>query len=180
MTPQNSKLVLDAKALEAVIADLARSVTASEKQGGEYLFVGIHTRGIPLAHRLAKRLGRPDVKIGMLDINLYRDDLSKVADMPVVKQTSIPHDLEGSRILLIDDVLFTGRTVRSALDALIDLGRPRRIELLALVDRGGRELPIQADFCGKTCDVAMNEVVKVKFIETDGVDEVVIAPLSGI
>ena len=177
MPTQASKLVLDAKALEKTIAGLSGELVASEKRDGEFILVGIQTRGIPLAQRLAKGLNRRDVKIGRLDINLYRDDLSKVADMPVVKETSIPFDLEGARILLVDDVLFTGRTVRSALDAIFDLGRPRRIELLALVDRGGRELPIQADFCGKSCDVAVDEVVKVKFLETDGVDEVVIAKL---
>lgn len=174
MTVTGSQLILDKAALEKTLGELARQIEQSEKRGGEYLLVGIHTRGIPLARRLAALLSRKGGNLGILDINLYRDDLSQVADMPVVRETSIPGGVDGKRILLVDDVLFTGRTVRSAMDALFDLGRPRKIELLVLVDRGGRELPIQADFCGKTCDVGPGELVKVRFVETDEVDEVVI------
>ncbi len=178
MPSENSKLVLDAKALSQNLEALAKQLAESEKRSGPYLLMGIQTRGVPLAQRLAALMPRKPQEIGILDINLYRDDLSTVSDMPIVRQTIIPGPIDGARILLIDDVLFTGRTVRSAMDALMDLGRPKRIELLALIDRGGRELPIQADFCGKTCDVRTDEVVKVRLTETDGVDEVVIAKLK--
>lgn len=174
MATNDPKKVLDKNGVQETVLHLAQQVEQSEQRGGEYLLVGIHTRGIPLARRLATLMSRKDVKMGILDINLYRDDLSKVSDMPVVRETSIPCAIDGTRILLVDDVLFTGRTVRSAMDALFDLGRPQKIELLVLIDRGGRELPIQADFCGKTCDVGVDEVVKVQFVETDGIDEVVI------
>jgi pyrimidine operon attenuation protein/uracil phosphoribosyltransferase len=105
-----------------------------------------------------------------LDINLYRDDLATAREMPVLRETHIPFDLQGKPILLIDDVLFTGRTIRSALDALIDLGRPKRIQLLVIVDRGGRELPIQADFCGQRMEVGPKDNVKVRLKEVDGYD----------
>jgi len=171
------RLILDQAGLQKTLQALARAIEQSEKDGGSYHLVGIHTRGVPIARRLVALLKRDPKDIGMLDINLYRDDLSTVADMPVVKQTSLPFSLNGTRVLLIDDVLYTGRTTRAALDALTDLGRPRKIELLALTDRGGRELPIQADFCGETLKVADDEVVKVRLQEIDGVDEVVVAPL---
>jgi len=168
------KQVLDKKQLDKTLQELAEKVSASEKREGPFAWVGIHTRGIVLAHRLAALLKKDPSKIGTLDINLYRDDLSTVAEMPIVRSTQIPFSIDGERILLVDDGLFTGRTIRSALDALIDLGRPKKIELLVLVDRGGRELPIQADYCGKTSDVKTDEVVEVRFVETDKVDEVVI------
>lgn len=176
MSEKKEKLLLDAPQLETVLKRLASQIAERQEGEGAYALVGIHTRGVPLARRLAAHLKTPS-PIGILDINLYRDDLSTVADMPVVKETKMPFPVDGARVLLIDDVLYTGRTVRAALDALFDLGRPRKVELLALVDRGGREIPIQADICGKTLAVPEGEVVKVRFIETDGVDEVVIAKL---
>jgi pyrimidine operon attenuation protein/uracil phosphoribosyltransferase len=176
MNKEKEKLLLDAAQLENVLRRLASQIAERQDGEGAYALVGIHTRGVPLAQRLAAHLKTP-APIGVLDINLYRDDLSTVADMPVVKETKMPFSVDGARILLIDDVLYTGRTVRAALDALFDLGRPRKVELLALVDRGGREIPIQADICGKTLEVPEGEVVKVRFAETDGVDEVVVAKL---
>ncbi len=177
MTTGKEKVVLNSSDLQRTVKGLVEKIAESEKQGGEYLMVGIHTRGVPLARRLAQLLGPRRFEIGNLDINLYRDDLSTVADMPVVRHTFIPHLVDKARILLVDDVLFTGRTVRSAMDAIMDLGRPQKIELLALIDRGGRELPIEANFTGKVCEVGPAEVVKVRFVETDGVDEVVILKL---
>lgn len=168
------KEILNDKGLEKLIKEMAKDVSAKEKISGPFFLVGIHTRGIPLAERLADYLGRKGDKIGTLDINLYRDDLSRGSDLPVVRETRIPFPLDGSRILLVDDVLFTGRTIRSALDALMDLGRPKKIELSALIDRGGRELPIQADYVGKVLKVASEENVRVRLKETDGVDQVVI------
>ena len=176
MAKNEEKILMDQAQLEAVLRRLASQV--AERQGeGAYRIVGIHTRGVPLARRLAVLL-KIEGPIGILDINLYRDDLSEVADMPVIKETSLPFSIDGSRVLLVDDVLYTGRTVRAALDALFDLGRPKKVELLSLVDRGGREIPLQADLCGKTLSVPDDEVVKVRFQETDGKDEVVIAKLD--
>ena len=177
MTEKKEKLLYDAAQLENVLRRLASQIAERQDGGQNYSLVGIHTRGVPLAQRLAALLKTP-IPLGILDINLYRDDLSTVADMPVVKLTKLSFPVDGARILLVDDVLYTGRTVRAALDALFDLGRPRRVELLALVDRGGREIPIQADICGKTLEVPEGEVVKVRFKETDGIDEVVIAKLT--
>lgn len=166
------KLLLDQSGIEKILKDLAKQVRETEKGGEPYSLVGIHTRGIPLARRMAVLLNKDQAMIGTLDINLYRDDLSTVADMPVVRETFLPFAVEKARILLVDDVLFTGRTIRSALDALIDLGRPQEIKLLVLVDRGGREFPIQADFCGKIVEAKPGNIVKVRLKETDGVDEV--------
>ncbi len=176
MAKDSEKLLMDEAQLEATVARLASQIAERQESDGPYRLIGIHTRGVPLAQRLAAKL-KGAGPIGILDINLYRDDLSAVADMPVVKETVLPFPIDGARILLVDDVLYTGRTVRAALDALFDLGRPKRIELLALVDRGGREIPLQADFCGKSLAVPEGEVVKVRFRETDGKDEVVVAKL---
>jgi pyrimidine operon attenuation protein/uracil phosphoribosyltransferase len=137
--------------------------------------VGIQTRGVPLARRLAERLERlagRAVRTGVLDINLYRDDLSRIAYHPVLRKTEIPFELDGIEVVLVDDVLYTGRTVRAALDALMDLGRPERIRLAVLVDRGRRELPIRADFVGKNVPTSESEIVEVRLEETDGSDEV--------
>jgi len=144
--------------------------------------VGVQTRGVPLARRLAERLGAIEDKappVGVLDINLYRDDLSRIADHPILRRTEIPYDIDDAVVILVDDVLFTGRTVRAALDALMDLGRPRQIQLAVLVDRGHRELPVRADFVGKNLPTAETERVDVRLTETDGEDEVVIVKVEG-
>lgn len=160
----------DSQGVAGLLDQLAEQVKQAEEASGPFHFIGIHTRGIPLAKRLMERLGRDLKGLGTLDINLYRDDLSQAHAMPVVKETKIPFSLEGAKILLVDDVLYTGRTIRSALDALMDLGRPSQIALLVLVDRGGRELPIQADFCGQKVDVKAGDNVKVRLEEIDGKD----------
>lgn len=167
-----SKVILEAKELAALYARLASEIKEREVSSEPYHLVGIHTRGIPIAQRLAKLLGRTPEEIGTLDINLYRDDLSQASELPVVKETKLPFAIDGARILLIDDVLYTGRTIRSALDALTDLGRPKAIALLVLIDRGERELPIQPDFCGKNVNVQPSENVKVRLVETDGIDRI--------
>ncbi len=172
MGANQTKQVLSSEEFSSILQGLAQQISQQEKQGEKYSIVGIHTRGVPLAQRLMELLKKDPQKLGILDINLYRDDLSTVAAMPVVKQTKIPFDVEHARILLVDDVLFTGRTIRSALDALNDLGRPHKIELAVLIDRGGRELPIQADFVGKRLEVGLDQIVDVKLVEVDGVDEV--------
>jgi pyrimidine operon attenuation protein/uracil phosphoribosyltransferase len=143
----------------------------------ELALVGIRTRGVPIAKRLAHQLSdisKIDVPTGALDITLYRDDLMRhvVGPQPVIKRTEIPFSIDDKRILLVDDVLYTGRTIRAALDALIDFGRPRSIQLVVLVDRGHRELPIKADYVGKNLPTSLSQSVQVHLTEIDGRDEV--------
>lgn len=141
------------------------------------VLVGIHTRGVPLARRLAQFIEGIEgvtVPVGELDITLYRDDLSSVAEQPQVNRTSVPVDIAGKSVVLVDDVLFTGRTARAALDAVMDLGRPQRVQLAVLVDRGHRELPIRADYVGKNLPTSNREIVAVRLQETDGDERVVI------
>jgi pyrimidine operon attenuation protein/uracil phosphoribosyltransferase len=151
-----------------------------EKQAGTdgLVLIGIQRRGVPLAHRIAESIREHEdvtVPVGALDITFYRDDLSLVAQQPVVKGTAIPFDLNGATVVLVDDVLYTGRTIRSAMDALIDFGRPQAIRLAVLVDRGHRELPIRADHVGKNVPTSREELVRVQLEETDGEDAVEIA-----
>ena len=148
-----------------------------EKQAGPdgLLLVGIQRRGVPLARRIADSIDEHEnvrIPVGALDITFYRDDLSLVAQQPVVKGTDLPFDLNGSTVVLVDDVLYTGRTIRAAMDALIDFGRPRAIRLAVLVDRGHRELPIRADHVGKNVPTSREEVVRVHLAEIDGEDGV--------
>ncbi|MDY6908015.1 MAG: bifunctional pyr operon transcriptional regulator/uracil phosphoribosyltransferase PyrR [Chloroflexota bacterium] len=141
------------------------------------VFVGMHTRGVPLAGRLAayiKGFEYADVPVGILDISLYRDDLPSAGLRPTLRPTDVPTDIAGKVVVLVDDVLFTGRSIRAAMDALIDMGRPRSIQLAVLVDRGHRELPIRADYVGKNVPTAIQEEVVVRLKETDGRDEVAI------
>lgn len=148
-----------------------------EKQAGTdgLLLIGIQRRGVPLARRIAASIAEHegvDVPVGALDITFYRDDLSMVAQQPVVKGTELPVGIDGRTIILVDDVLYTGRTIRAAMDALVDFGRPQAIRLAVLVDRGHRELPIRADHVGKNVPTSREELVKVRLEETDGTDEV--------
>ena len=169
--------VLDAASIDRSLTRIAHEILERNKGLRTIGLVGVQTRGVPLARRLAARLGAIEgvaPPVGVLDINLYRDDLSRIADHPILKRTEIPYDLDDAVVILVDDVLFTGRTVRAALDALMDLGRPRQIQLAVLVDRGHRELPVRADFVGKNLPTAETERVDVLLTETDGEDEVVI------
>jgi pyrimidine operon attenuation protein/uracil phosphoribosyltransferase len=155
-----------------------------EKQAGTQALalVGIQRRGVPLARRIADAIEDHEgvrVSVGALDITFYRDDLSLIAQQPVVKGTDLPFDLNGMTVVLVDDVLYTGRTVRSAMDALIDFGRPRAIRLAVLIDRGHRELPIRADHVGKNVPTSKEEIVHVHVAEFDGSDEVTIARRVG-
>jgi pyrimidine operon attenuation protein/uracil phosphoribosyltransferase len=150
-----------------------------EKQAGTsgLVLVGIQRRGVPLAHRIAQAIREHEgveVPVGALDITFYRDDLSLVAQQPLVKGTDLPFDLNEVTIVLVDDVLYTGRTIRAAMDALVDFGRPRAIRLAVLVDRGHRELPIRADHVGKNVPTSREEIVRVHLAEVDGDDGVTI------
>ena len=161
--------------MDAVIKSMAKQII--DDNLGEVALAGIRTRGVPLADWLAKRIiafSKKSIKVGAIDINLYRDDLSEVGSQPIVHRTEIPFKIDGTGIILVDDVLYTGRTIRSALDALIDFGRPKFIKLAVLVDRGWRELPIQADYVGKTIKTKADEVIKVMLKGTDGKNEVIL------
>ncbi|HLT58829.1 MAG TPA: bifunctional pyr operon transcriptional regulator/uracil phosphoribosyltransferase PyrR [Limnochordales bacterium] len=175
--------VMDAAALRRALTRIAHEVLERNAGTEKLGIVGIHTRGVPLARRLAEQIRQIEgvrVPVGVLDITLYRDDLTTIAHQPIVRRTDIPYDITGRTIVLVDDVLYTGRTARAALDALIDLGRPGRIQLAVLVDRGHRELPIRADFVGKNLPTSRQEVVSVRLLEIDGRDEVVIqVPADG-
>jgi pyrimidine operon attenuation protein / uracil phosphoribosyltransferase len=153
-----------------------------EKQAGAdgLVLIGIQRRGVPLARRIAAAIAeneRQDILVGALDITFYRDDLSLIAQQPVVKGTDLPFDLNGRTVVLVDDVLYTGRTIRAAMDALVDFGRPQAIRLAVLVDRGHRELPIRADHVGKNVPTSREEIVRVHLEETDGEDGVEIERL---
>ena len=161
--------------MSRVIARMAREVVEAAGGVEGFALVGIRTRGVPLARRLALEIEKHEgvrVPVGLLDITLYRDDLTTVASSPVLKRTDISFPVETKTIVLCDDVLYTGRTVRAAIDAILDFGRPRRIVLAVLVDRGRRELPIEAQLVGKQIATSATEVVSVTFKETDGEDDV--------
>ena len=176
-------LVMEADGIRRALVRIAHEVVERNRGAGDVALVGIRRRGVPLAQRLAHSLleitGR-DVPTGALDITLYRDDLMRqaVGPQPLLRRTEIPFSIDDRRILLVDDVLYTGRTVRAALDALIDFGRPRSIQLVVLVDRGHRELPIKADYVGKNVPTAARQSVQVKLAEEDGVDEVAIEDVA--
>ena len=174
-TAQPKAVILDSHEVRRATTRIAHEIIERNKGAEGLALIGVHTRGIPLAARLAAKLSElegVEVPTGSLDITLYRDDLSEVARQPIIRETQVPFDLAQRRVILVDDVLFTGRTVRAALDALIDIGRPTGIQLAVLVDRGHRELPIRADYVGKNLPTAQDEVVKVKLQETDGTDSV--------
>lgn len=167
--------LMDAQAMRRATARLTQEIV--ESQGGTegFVLIGIRTRGVPMARRLASELERREgarVPVGVLDITLYRDDFTTIASSPVLKRTEISFPVEGKTVILCDDVLYTGRTVRAAIDAVLDFGRPRKILLCVLVDRGQREFPIEAQFVGKRVATSSSEIVEVTFRETDGEDDV--------
>ncbi|RFU63201.1 bifunctional pyr operon transcriptional regulator/uracil phosphoribosyltransferase PyrR [Peribacillus saganii] len=170
-------VVLDEQAIRRALTRIAHEIIEKNKGIDNCVIVGIKTRGIFLANRLAKRIEQIEgkkVEVGELDITLYRDDLSmKTTDGdPLVKGSDIPADITNKKVILVDDVLFTGRTVRAALDALVDIGRPAHIQLAVLVDRGHRELPIRADYVGKNVPTSLHEKISVSLIEIDSEDQV--------
>ncbi len=168
--------IMDATQIDRALSRIAHEIV--ERNGPEGVaLIGIRTRGVPLARRLADKIGEfegVEVPVGTVDVTLYRDDLSQIAPNPVVQATELPFRLEDTNVVLVDDVLFTGRTVRAAMDALMDYGRPRSIQLAVLVDRGHRELPLRADYVGKNVPTSRREVIKVQCADTDGEDKVTI------
>jgi pyrimidine operon attenuation protein/uracil phosphoribosyltransferase len=169
------RVVLDAEAIRRAIVRIAHEVLERNKGTEDLALIGVRSRGVHLADRLVREIRSiegVELPRGIVDITLYRDDLSHSSQWPEVKGTEIPFDVDGRRIVLVDDVLYTGRTVRAAMDALMDFGRPQSIQLAVLVDRGHRELPIRADYVGKNIPTARTEEVRVKLVECDGVDRV--------
>jgi pyrimidine operon attenuation protein/uracil phosphoribosyltransferase len=178
----SEKIVMTAEDIRRTIARIAHEIIEHNKDIDHLLLVGLHTRGVPLAKRLAKNIelyekSRP--VLGSLDFSLYRDDIDNSA-VKKVQRTDVPTDINNKSVVLVDDVLYTGRSVRAALDALIDLGRPRSIQLAVLIDRGHREMPIRADYVGKNIPSARHEEIQVRLKETDGRDEVTIVNLNGV
>jgi len=169
--------LMDAERLSRALARIAHQIVERRRDAEGLVLVGVRTRGVPLARRLARLVaeaGAPPPPVGALDITLYRDDLTTVAPQPVLRGTEIPGSIDGRTVVLVDDVLYTGRTVRAALDEIIDFGRPARIKLAVLVDRGHRELPICPDYVGQTITTTRDESVQVLLQEDDGADRVLL------
>jgi pyrimidine operon attenuation protein/uracil phosphoribosyltransferase len=167
--------ILDAVGIERILKRMACEILEVHKQTGQLALIGIHTRGVHLAQRLRdhiKAFEGVEIPAGEIDITLYRDDWTQLSAQPVVKTTDIPFSVEGKQIVLVDDVLFTGRTIRAALDALMDFGRAARVELAVLIDRGHRELPIQANYTGQTVETRHSQMINVMLTESDGEDRV--------
>jgi len=169
------KIIMTSGDIRRTLARIAHEIIERNRSTDSLILVGVHTRGVPLARRLADNIGEFEgspIPVGALDIYRYRDDLAAVELETVAPRTDIPASVDGKSIVLVDDVLYTGRSVRAAMDALIDLGRPKSIQLAVLIDRGHRELPIRADYVGKNMPSSRHEEIQVRLIETDGIDEV--------
>jgi pyrimidine operon attenuation protein/uracil phosphoribosyltransferase len=179
MTGVDRAQIMDSDDIRRAVTRIAHEIVEKNHGTQDVVLVGVRKRGLPLARRIADNIEKVEgvlVPTGALDITLYRDDLQlrTISQQPIVRPTEIPFDIDGKLVVLIDDVLYTGRTVRAALDELVDFGRPKAIQLAVLVDRGHRELPIRADFVGKNVPTSGREAVQVKLSEEDGVDEVII------
>lgn len=170
-------VLMDANGIRRALTRISHEILEKNKGMEHIVLVGIRTRGVPIAERIAKNIETIEGKrppVGILDITLYRDDLSTLSYQPIVHPTELPVDITGRHVVLVDDVLYTGRTIRAALDALIDMGRPKSIQLAVLIDRGHRELPIRADYVGKNVPTSSHELVSVQLGVTDGLEKVVI------
>ncbi|HBT19909.1 MAG TPA: bifunctional pyr operon transcriptional regulator/uracil phosphoribosyltransferase PyrR [Peptococcaceae bacterium] len=169
--------IMDAEKIKRTLGRMTHEILELNKGADNLALIGIRRRGVPLAERIAelmKKIEGVHVPIGILDITLYRDDLTLLSHKPILHKTEVPFPIDNKKLVLVDDVLFTGRTVRAAMDALMDLGRPKVIQLAVLVDRGHRELPIHADFVGEKVPTSKKEIVSVRLVEVDGVDRVTI------
>ncbi len=174
-----SKLFLDAAEIQRSLTRISHEILERNPDARNLALIGVRTRGVFIAERIRAKIAEIrtlDIPLGILDITFYRDDLSRIGIHPQIKETSIPFDLNDRTVVLVDDVLFTGRTVRAALNAINDFGRPRAVQLAVLVDRGHRELPIKADFVGKNIPTSRHEKVLIHLTETDGRDEALISP----
>jgi len=178
-----NRIILNPEDIRRTLGRMAHEIIEHNRDLARIVMIGMRTRGVPIANRLAENIQAYEgktVPVGVLDFSLYRDDLGAREIQPVVKSTSIPVSIDDRTVILVDDVLFTGRSTRAAMDALIDMGRPRAIKLAVLVDRGHRQLPIRPDYVGKNIPSSYEEDVQVKLIETDGIDEVSIRPANKI
>lgn len=167
--------IMNEKNIEHTLRRMALEIVESNEGLENVCLLGIKSRGVPMAERLARFLNEIEnikVPVGIVDISLYRDDLTLIAESPIMKGTSIDFEVKNKTVVLVDDVLFTGRTVRAAIAAILDQGRPRKIELAVLIDRGHHEMPVKADYLGKFVPTSANEVIKVSFLETDSEDKV--------
>ena len=182
MTTQiKKKTIMDEDAMRRALVRISHEIVERNKGVDKVALIGIRTRGVPLARRIAAEIEKIEgvqVPLGSLDITMYRDDLSTLGYNPVMKETDVDFDINGKPIVIVDDVLFTGRTIRCALDALIDIGRPRAIQLAVMVDRGHKELPIRADYVGKNVPTSASESVDVTIRELDGCDEVTLSDVT--
>ncbi len=177
----SKKIIMTPEDIRRTLARIAHETIERNRTIEHLILVGMRTRGVPLAKRLAANIEDFEglkIPVGALDITPYRDDLASLNRQPLVKRTDIPVNIDGKSIVLVDDVLYTGRSTRAAMDALIDLGRPRLIQLAVLVDRGHRELPIRADYVGKNIPSSRDEEIRVRLVETDGIDEVTIISVA--
>ncbi len=168
---KEKKVIIDSVTLSRALVRMSHEIIEKNRGVDDLVLIGIKTRGVPMAKRIAenvKRIEGSDIKIGSVDITLYRDDLSEIGEAAALNGTEIDFDIRNKNVILCDDVLFTGRTVRAAIDALLPFGRPRSIQLAVIIDRGHRELPIRADYVGKNIPTSLNETIAVKFEETDG------------
>ncbi|HHZ14364.1 MAG: bifunctional pyr operon transcriptional regulator/uracil phosphoribosyltransferase PyrR [Caldicoprobacterales bacterium] len=173
--------IMDGAGINRALTRIAHEIIERNKGVQGVVLVGIQRRGVPLAFRLAEKIKEyegVEIPVGILDITLYRDDLSTLAEHPVINSTDIPFDINRKIVVMVDDVLYTGRTARAAMDALIDLGRPTSIQLAVLIDRGHRELPIRADYVGKNLPTSRSEIVNVQVMEVDKVNKVTIAEIT--
>jgi len=173
----SESIVMQEEDIRRALNRMAHEIVERNRGSHGLIFLGMHTRGVPLAMRLASKIQEfegQEVPMGTLDISLYRDDLSYTHLRPVVQNTEMPADITGKKVVLVDDVLFTGRSIRAAMDAVVDFGRPQTVQLAVLVDRGHRELPIRADYVGKNLPTAHHEDIQVRLKEVDGRDEVAI------
>jgi pyrimidine operon attenuation protein/uracil phosphoribosyltransferase len=177
MPTREKAQLMSASEIDRTMVRLAHEVLEKSGDIGDLAFIGIRRRGVPMAQRLARKIesleGRK-IPVGILDITLYRDDLSAIGEKPVVTSTEIDFPVEGKDVVLMDDVLYTGRTIRAALDALFERGRPARVQLLVLIDRGHRELPIEAQYVGRHVPTSSREIIEVKFHEIDGLEKVLL------
>ncbi len=177
MENSGSNIIMDKNDVDRTLTRIAHEIWERNRGSENIAFIGIRKRGVTIAERISEKLKKlegAEIPVGALDINLYRDDLSEIASQPILKQTEIPFSIKDQKIILCDDVLYTGRTVRAALDALIDLGRPKAIRLAVLIDRGFRQLPIQPNYVGKSVTAEKGEVFEVFLEEDDGRDEVLL------
>lgn len=177
----NNTAVMTSQDIDRSLTRIAHEIIERNKVAEDLILIGLHTRGVPLAKRLSSIIGSftgCEIPVGLLDISQYRDDILEKKESSDIDDTDIPVEISGKAIILVDDVLYTGRSIRAAMDALIDRGRPRSIQLAVIVDRGHRELPIRADYVGKNIPSARHEEIQVRLLETDGADEVVISKNS--